>query len=115
MEKPLEVLESEVRNSNKSSFRKTFIEYCEELIKQKGRNNLSVEEVGYRVVSVFLPHRIDEVEEDLKRIFDIASEMEISRNMSYKQRIDEWDEKVADKLKNEEWSQFLVFVKHITN
>lgn len=111
MGKTLEEIKEEIRNSDKDNFKKVFVDYCNRLIEEKELGNLSVEQVGYYVLYVFLPNRYKEVEDGLRIIFDIAGEMDIPRTMSYKQRIREWDEKVADKIKEEEWEHFTVAVK----
>jgi hypothetical protein len=74
-----------------------FFEYCHKLINLKENDfKIREEDVGHSIVGVLLRTELTE-NDDINNIFDLAAEMEISReSIKY---AEQWDENYANKLK----------------
>jgi len=109
MNEPFEKLKEDLRRSSASDQKEIFLEYCQKLIDLKESGELTEENVGSDIVSaMLLPDLIENPE--YEAIFDIASDMEISRESSFRQGIGNWDAKAADGIKRDEWEQFVAAV-----
>ncbi|MDR3558515.1 MAG: hypothetical protein P4L61_03215, partial [Candidatus Pacebacteria bacterium] len=78
------------------------IQYCEKLIELKDSGKIREEEASYYIVAALLP--VSSMTPEVAAIFDSAADAEIDREVSYGQPIGEWNQKTADKIKQEEWS-----------
>lgn len=111
MEEELEHFWNQIKNTTGNEQIKLFILYCVRLIELKENGVLSEEEVAYKMVSAIQFDNLTNSPE-CDAIFNIAGTTEIPRTTSYKQPIDQWDEKTANKIKQEEWRELVTTVEN---
>lgn len=111
MEEELENFLDQIKNTNGDEQIKLFINYCIRLIELKEKGVLSEEEAAYKMVGAMQFENLANSPE-CDAIFDIAGTTEISRATSYAQPMGQWDEKTANKVKQEEWKELVAAVEN---
>ncbi len=109
-ENPLENKYKEMEKLPLEEKKKAFIDFCLELIKLKEKGEITEEQVGVWITSCLSIKELSSLPE-FEEIFDIAPTLELPREISYRQKIGEWDKKTADRIKEEEWKELVVAVR----
>ncbi len=91
----------ECRSAPKDVRISAFLNYCIELIDEKEKGNISIEQVGYNLTGFWL--RVDLKDTICEPLCDLAGDMEIPRDAKYKNG--------ADTMKEKEWQ---IFVSEVT-
>lgn len=112
--KEIETSWKQIKDTNGDERKQLFIKYCLRLIELKESDKLIAEDVGYKIVAAIF---FDNLSEDpiLESIFDIAAELEIPRETSYKQAMGHWDKKTADILKEREYQELKKVVEEVVH
>ncbi|HEY1041451.1 MAG TPA: hypothetical protein VGE63_01865 [Candidatus Paceibacterota bacterium] len=107
MEEELEKIWNHMHEAPEREQIKLFLEYCDKLVEYKDKGECSEEFVGYRVTGIGLQFDAISDSNIFEDLLSVASDMEWSRNISYKQDIDSWNAERAEDIKSEEWKMFL--------
>lgn len=91
--------------------RNLFVRYCSRLVELKEEGKLYEEEAAYKMVGGIQFDNLTNSPE-CDAIFDVAGTTELPRTTSYAQPIGKWDEKTADKIKQEEWKKLVTAVEN---
>lgn len=103
-ENPLLNTYNKMKNLPLDEKKKVFIDYCLKLIEMKEKSNLTEEKVGDLIADCLSYDDLSQAPE-FEAIFGIVTTLGISRELSYRQKIGEWDAKTADQMKEEEWKE----------
>lgn len=91
--------------------RNLFVRYCSRLVELKEEGKLSEEEAAYQMVGTILNFDNLAKSPECDAIFNIAGTTELPRITSYVQPIGKWDQKTADRIKQEEWEVLIAVIE----
>jgi hypothetical protein len=110
MEKEISQLLDKLEKASNDEQKRLFVLYCLKLIECKEKGELREEEAAYKMVGAIQFDNLSDSPE-CEAIFDIAMTAEISRELSYAQPMEQWNEKTADKIKEKEWRELIITVQ----
>ena len=91
-----------------------FVMLCLKLIEYKDTGKMREEEAAYEMVGAGMSSDINDLPE-CEAIFACAANTEIERELSYAQSMDHWDEKTANRIKEDEWAELVEAVRKAKN
>ncbi len=92
--------------------RTLFLAECRNAIEGVKSNEWNIEEAAYHLVSLLLQDEKLREYPEIQGIFGYLHEAEIPREVSYALPIGSWDQKAADRIKEQEWAQVVAAVEY---